>query len=121
MSIQNFYPLITLKGRDFGLIEEVAEADDSDAKVRVKTVSGDLYFCFDADNPRFLFPFGRIEGEETARVAIPHLPGNLRDIGKKWNEFLDLLGVPAADDDQDPEEETKEEGFVQMLDIPEVD
>lgn len=94
MSVQNFYPMITLRDREFGLIEAVSEADDPDAKVMVKTVTGDLYFCFDADNPRFLFPFGRAEGEEDVRVVIPKLPGELSEISSKWNEFLDLLGVP---------------------------
>lgn len=117
MSEQNFYPLVTLRGREFGIIEEVPwETGEPDEKVRLKTVTGDLYFCYDVNDPRFIFPFGRIEGEETARVAIPNLPGNLRAISEKWNEFLDLLGVPAADDDQDPEEETKEEGIVEMID-----
>ena len=121
MSEQNFYPFVTLRGRDFGIIEEVAKINEHDEKVRLKTVNGDLYFCYDVKNPRFIFPFGRIEGEETARVAIPNLPGNLHAISEKWNEFLDLLGVPAADDDQDPDLNTKEEGIVQMIDIPEVD
>jgi len=91
MSEQNFYPLVTLRGREFGIIEEVTTEVD---KVRLKTVTGDLYFCYDVNNPRFVFPFGRIEGEETARVAIPNIPGKLTEITSKWGELMDLLGVP---------------------------
>ena len=52
MSEQNFYPLVTLRGRDFGIIEEVAKINEHDEKVRLKTVNGDLYFCYDVKNPR---------------------------------------------------------------------